>query len=134
MISLTEAAVLFLCRTHDPACVATVRQYAPMVADLASAYGVDPVLAVSVCVQESRLLTVRAMSLCGTGRADPETSATIAADALSGHHHHCRTWDAALRSYHYNGRCERDDRDGYVGAVRSIERSLRCAMRRERRC
>lgn len=134
MIPLVEAALLFLCRTHDPACVATVRQYVPMIADLASAYGVDPVLAVAVCTQESRLLTRRAMSLCGTGHAEPETSATIAADALSGHHHRCRTWDAALRSYHYNGRCERDDRDGYVSAVRSIERSLRCAMARGRRC
>jgi hypothetical protein len=52
-----------------------------MIADLASAYGVDPVLAVAVCTQESRLLTRRAMSLCGTGHAEPETSATIAADA-----------------------------------------------------
>lgn len=133
-MTLTEAALLFLCRTHDPACVVTVRQYAPMIADLAGAYGVDPILAVSVCVQESRLLTRRAMSLCGTGRAEPETSATIAADALSGHHHRCRTWDAALRSYHYNGRCERVDPHGYVSAVRSIERSLRCAMVRGRRC
>lgn len=134
-MTLVGAALLIFCRTHDSACVETVTRNVDMIADLAGAYGVDPVLGVAVCAQESRLGTVRAQSLCGTYRArDDETSATVAMDALSAHRRVCRAWDAGLRSYHYNGRCERDDPDEYVRSVRSIERRLRCAMRTGRRC
>lgn len=133
-MTLLEAVLLIYCRHHTPACETAVREHAPRIADLAGAYGVDPVLAMSVCAQESRLLTVRAQSLCGTSHAEPETSATIAMDALSGWHHQCRTWDAALRSYHYGRACESTDPDGYVHQVRSIERRIRCAMRTGRRC
>lgn len=133
-MTILEAALVIFCRHRDPACVAAVTRHVPMIAGLADSYGVPPVLAVAVCAQESQLLTVRARSLCGTSGGDPETSATIATDALAGWYHRCRAWDGALRIYRYGGRCTGPDPEGYVAQVRAIERRFRCAMRTGRRC
>lgn len=135
-MTLLEAVLLIYCRHHTFACEAVVHEHAPRIADLAGAYGVDPVLAVAVCAQESRVGTVRAQSVCGTPHRanDADADTTIAMDALSGHHHRCQSWDGALRMYHYGRGCESADPDGYVHQVRMIERRIRCAMRTGRRC
>lgn len=134
-MTLLEAALAILCRTHAPACVAAVTEAVPLVADTAAAHGVDPVLAVAVCTQESRLLTRPAQSLCGTYRTrDPEASAAVAAHALARWRRRCDSVDSALLVYHYGRGCDALDPDGYVHQVRAIERRLRCAMASGRRC
>lgn len=115
MLTFVEALVVVLCLHRAPTCADDARPYAELVAETASANGLDPVRVAGVLLEVRR------------GALPPATVERITR-RLNRWWHLCGSWNGALRGHYYHTGCRAPDLHNRVHTARRRERQVRRAL------